>query len=369
MTVFSSKYTIELWTREGTLLADLGARLRNRVLIQSRNQPDDLAFDMDLNDFERYCEKAGVDPKDLLVVNSVEVRIKRLATYMSGGQLVYRNVHLEKNSGTVTCRILGFLQLWAKRYTGESDAGLVSDVYSTADGTADLSRKDLAWALINQSQNLTNGDFGVTLGPNQASSTTTYQKNYSRTNIKDALQGLTTVEAGAIDIEFTHDKKFNTYDYMGSNRPDIVFEYPGNIRSIGVPEDGTDMTNEAIGIGRGAADGTQTVAIESDLASQASYGLRQDTINSNGTDNSDGGITDDAKAEIQSASLPLRIPSIVVDGNFAPFVTDYGIGDRVRVKVSGYKLVNNINGMYRIERRTIRIDDDDNEEVTLEVSG
>lgn len=369
MTVFSSKYTIELWTRQGTLLADLGTKPRNRVLVQSRNQPDDLSFDMDLNDFEKYCDNAGVDPKDMLIVNSVEVRIKRLAEYLSGGQLVYRNVSLLADGNTITCRVFGFLQLFAKRYTGESDAGLVSDVYSTADGTADLSRKDLAWSLISQSQNLANGNFGITLGPNQATNTTAYQKNYSRTNIRDALQGLTTVEAGAIDIEFTYDKKFNTYDYMGSDRADIVFEYPGNIRSIDIPEDGTDMTNEAIGIGRGAADGTQIVAIESDLASQASYGLRQDTINSNGTDNSDGGITDDAKAAIQSSSLPLRIPSLVVDGNFAPFVTDYGIGDRVRVKVAGYMLVDNINGMYRIDKRTIRIDENDNEEVTLEVSG
>ncbi|MFI2837536.1 hypothetical protein [Mycolicibacterium sp. PDY-3] len=369
MTVFSSKYTIELWTRAGTLLADLGTKPRNRVLVQSRNEPDDLSFDMDLVEFERYCDRAGVDPKELLIVNSVEVRIKRHRKYLSGGQLVYRNVSITANENTLTCRVFGFLQLFAKRYTGESTAGLVSDVYSTSDGTADLSRKDLAWALINQSQNLANGSFGITIGPNQAGNTTTYQKNYSRTNIKDALQGLTTVEAGAIDIEFTHDKKFNTYDYMGSDRPDIVFEYPGNITSIDVPEDGTDMTNEAIGIGRGAADGTQTIAVEADLASQAQYRLRQDTINSNGTDNSDGGITDDAKAEIQSASLPLRVPSLVVDGNFAPFVTDYGIGDRVRVKVSGYKLVDNINGMYRIERRTIRIDENDNEEVILEVSG
>lgn len=367
MTVYPSKYTLELWTRQGTLLADLGGKVRNRQIVLSRNQADDLTFDIDLDEFESYCATLGVDPKDMLLVNSVEVRIKRLAKYLSGGQLVYRNVTLTARGNTIQCRVAGFLQLFAKRYTGSSTAGQVLEVHTAASGTA-KSRKDLAWYLISASQALTNGGFGVTLGPNQSTNATLYDKQYSRTNIKDALQGATERQTGAIDIEFTYDKKFNTYDYMGSDRPDVAFEFPGNITSIDVPTDGTSMTNEAIGIGRGAADGTQVVDVQSDLASQATYGLRQQTVNSNGTDNSDGGITDDAKAELQARSQPIHIPAFTVDGNIAPFVTDYGIGDRVRVKIVGHRLVDDINGMFRIEKMTIHIDDNDNEEVTLEVS-
>jgi protein involved in polysaccharide export with SLBB domain len=87
-----------------------------------------------------------------------------------------------------------------------------------------------------------------------------------------------------------------------------------------------------------------------------------------GTDNSDNGITDAANAALSYKKTPLRIPALTVNANLPPYVTDYRIGDRVAVKITGHPTVSDINGMYRIEKRTIEVDDNDNETVTLEVS-
>lgn len=363
---WSSKYTIELWSKNGVMLADFSGRATGRKIVESRNYPESIEFALDLNAFEKYCRDSGIDPKQLLITNSTEVRVRRAGTYLTGGQLVYKNASIRAEAQGVVCRVHGFLALFNKRRTGDSPAGFVSEVYTHAEGTA-KSRKDLAWHLINASQQLTNGNFGVTRGLTGGSDAL-YDKTYNRTNLQDALQAMTTYKTDPIDIEFTYDKVFNTYAQMGSDRPDIVFEYPGNIFELDAPDDGTDVTNEVIALGQGAADGTQKPEFAQDIPSQLEYQLRQDIVQSNGTDNSSGGITDAAESAKDAKSRPIKIPALTVNGNVAPFVTDYRIGDRVRVKVNGHPLIDDINGVYRLEKRTITIDDNDNESVKLEVS-
>lgn len=363
---WSNKYTIELWSKSGVMLADFSGRATGRKITESRNYPGSIEFALDLNSFEKYCRVSGVDPKQLLITNSTEVRVRRAGTYIAGGQLVYKNVSISAEGQAIECRVHGFLALFGKRRTGTTPAGFVSEVYTAAEGSA-KSRTDLAWALINASQQLVNGSFGVTRGL-AGGSPTLYDKSYSRTNIQDALLAMTTYKADPIDIEMTYNKVFNTYAQIGSDRPDIIFEYPGNIRALEAPDDGTDVTNEVTALGQGAADGTQKPAFGVDIASQLDYQLRQDILQSNGTDDSNGGITEAAEAAKDAKSRPIKIPAVTINGNVAPYVTDYRVGDRIRVKINNHPLIDDINGIYRIEKRTITVDDNDNEIVKLEVS-
>ncbi|ODR25326.1 hypothetical protein [Mycolicibacterium porcinum] len=363
---WSSKYSIEFWDKHGNQLADYSGRAYNRRIMKSRNQPDEIRFSLDLNEFEDYCERSKVDPQTILIAGSTEVRVRRLGTYLSGGQLVYCEPVIDANNQRIDCIAYGFLWLFNKRRTGESPAGQVLEVHTADYGTA-KSRKDLAWYLISASQALTNGDFGITRGLTGGSDTL-YDKQYSLTNIKDALQAMTELETDPIDIEFTYDKVFNTYDQIGSDRPDIVFEWPGNILTFNAPDDATDVANEVRGMGEGSNDGTQEFRFAEDIPSQTDYQLRQETLQTNGTDDSDGGITDAAEAYKEAKSRPLRVPRFTVDGSRPPFVTDYQIGDRVTVKVNNHQLLAYINGTYRIEKWTLDIDDNDTEVVTPEVT-
>lgn len=360
---WSSKYTYEIWDKLGNMLVDFSGRASGRKIVESRNHPEAIEFTLDLNEFERFCRDSRIDSKQLLITNSTEIRVRRLGTYLAGGQLYYKDPQVTAESQTLALRAQGYLALFSKRFTGQTPAGLVSEVHT---GTTSKSRKDLAWYLINASQQLAGGDFGVTRGVAGGSSTK-YDKTYGRTNIMEALQSMTEFKTAPIDFEFTYDKVFNTYETMGSNRPDIVFEYPGNIREFGVPEDGSDVANEVVALGQGGADGSQKPAYAVDSASQADYQLRQSVVQSNGTDDSSGGITEAAKSELAAKMRPNTVLSLSINANLPPYVTDYKIGDRVTVKIGGYPTVNHVSGTYRIEKRTISIDDNDSETVTLEV--
>lgn len=362
---YSSKYSIELVDRNGQLLADLSGRASKRRITQSRNEAETIIWYLDLNEFEKYCRDINVNPKQIIVPGYTEVRIKRLGTYFVGGQINYMNPHLSASDQSIEVRASGFLDLFIKRFTGTTDAGTVGEIYTAANGSQ-LSRQDLAWSLINQSQALVYGNFGITRGVTKGS-TTLYDKTYSQTNIKDALQDMTKLQTAPIDIEFTYDKKFNCYAQMGSIRNDITFDFPGNILDIGAPVDATTLANQIQGVGQGA-DLAQSIFIASDNTSQATYALRQDIYISNGTDNSDNGITDATNARLAALKVPVQVPTLIVDGGRAPFITDYSIGDRVPVKAASHSMFADINGYYRVEKRIIDIDENDKETVTLMVS-
>ena len=79
-------------------------------------------------------------------------------------------------------------------------------------------------------------------------------------------------------------------------------------------------------------------------------------------------ITDAANAELASWSFPSEIPVLTIDGNVAPFITDYKIGDRVQVKIRNYATLTHISAYYRIEKLELIIDEEDNETIKMMVS-
>lgn len=209
-------------------------------------------------------------------------------------------------------------------------------------------------------------DFGITIG--SLATTSVRSRQYKRDIVKDALQELTNVTTGSIDFEFTYDKIFKTYTSIGTTRPDIVFEYPRNIKSVGFTSDATSMGNQIIGLGSGNGSITQLVYSAQDNASLPTYKQRQRIYNNSAQDNTDNALADGTNIELSKWSNPVRLLDLLIDGNQAPYVTDYKIGDRVSISVTGYSLFTQINGTYRIEKIAVMVDDDDNEEITLTVS-
>lgn len=356
-----SKYSIELYDRDGTQLADLSAMAKGRSITQSRNQPEDIRWNINLDEWEAYCRSINVGPLDLVIPKRTEVRVRRGGNYICGGQVIYARPRLSNNDQVFEIRATGYLNMFARRYTGTTSSGTVQEAFPSS------TRATVAWQLLAQSQALTNGDLGISMGPNMFYNMN-HEQNYDRTNIKEALQDMTKLKDDPIDFEFTYDKKFNTYKQMGSKRPDIIFNFPGNIKSIDLPYDGTEIINEVVAIGQGDLTHPALELDDHDTPSGIAYKLQQDIIHSNAVDNSDGGMTNAINAILDEASEPIQIPEVEVDGNVYPFVTDYGIGDTVIVKVANYKSFAVVNGEWRVESRQIDIDEDDNENVTLGIS-
>lgn len=209
-------------------------------------------------------------------------------------------------------------------------------------------------------------DFGVTIG--SLATVGLHDRIYKRTNIKEALVALTQVQTAAFDFEFTYDKTFITYAAIGTTRNDITFEYPRNIKAVSFDIDATQMGNQIIGLGSGNGTTSQLVVAANDIASQQTYKVRQRVYNSSATDNTDSGLTDGMNVELSKWANPIRLLNLTIDGNVAPYVTDYKIGDRVKVNITNYATFSQINGMYRIEKISVTIDEDDNEEIVLTVS-
>jgi hypothetical protein len=352
MSGIASNYSFELRSPAGLLLADLTGRAKNRKITQIRNDADLIEWELDLNEYERFCALNGVDPSTLLVNGQTEIRVKRLGEYLSGGQLNYKDLIVDATRQVIQIRASGFVQLLADRYTDATREFTATDAST------------IAWTAIAESQAKTNGDFGITQGA--LATIGNHDRTYQWRDLKSLVQDLA-VQTG-FDFEITPTKVFNTYTAIGSSRPEIIFESPGNILSYELPEDGTALANEIIAFGSGnGTDAGVTVTVD-DEGAQETVQLRQKTLTTNGVDDSQGGVTSAANAELAAWALPFEIPIITVSGDVAPFVTDYGIGDRVRVKLGGYGMVSHINGLYRIERREITIDDNDHEEVKLYLS-
>lgn len=348
-----SKYSIELVNPDGDLLADLSGRAVGRHLTKSRNEAEEIEWSIDLNEFERYAALTKQDPKNIIIVDQTEVRIKRGQVYLAGGQINYIEGSVDSARQALNIKGSGFLNLFKDRYTD------TERIFTGIQATT------IAWTLIDESQSLTNGDFGVTQG--NVATVGTHDRTYRDTNIKDALQNLTKVQVNPFDFEFSYDKIFNTYAALGSQRPEIIFEYPGNIKSFSVPLDGTGIANQVIAKGGGFGDEAQTQSVADDLGSQSIYKLRQRIITPNGVIEQDT-LDQHAEAELAGWAFPFEIPQIVVDGNVAPFITDYNIGDYVRVRINDFNWFSHIDRLYRIEKYELDIDDEDNETVKLYLS-
>jgi hypothetical protein len=352
-----SIYSLELRSPTGTLIADLSGKARKRRFVQSRNAPEEIQWEVDVNELEQYARDLKLPEDGLIVPGSTEVRVKRKGQYILGGRINYAGTYLSSKTQSMTIRASGFLDMFADRYTGTTSMGTVQESFTATQWTT------IASTLITQTQALTRGSFGVTIG--LLASVGTGDKTFSYTNIRDALIALSQSSSKSFDFEFTYDKVFNTYANIGNTRPDIVFEHPGNIIEMEVENDATRVANQVIAFGRGFGDQSSTEIEVSDWGSQETYKLRQNIIVTNGTDNSDNGITDAATAYMSAYSIPYELPKITVSGSQNPAINTYGIGDYVKVKIGSYGSLKHLNGMYRVEKRVVTIDENDDEIVQI----
>lgn len=341
------KYAIEIVDPNGQLVADLSGLAQNIKLIKSRNEADELSFTMNLPAFEKYCKSLFLPPASVLYIDRNEVRLKRNGVYLSGCQINFTNISIDSNQMMLEVRASGFLSLFKYRYTD------IERSFSGVEATT------VAWTLIDETQSKTNGDFGITQGTMATVGNITRQ--YSRAEIKTALQDLTNTPLKSFDMEFTYDKVFNTYASIGSVREDIVFEYPNNIIGLTVQNDGTQIGNSILAIGAGFGQLSETFVQDADANSQINYFLREKKILFNASSNEDGSVDDAAEIARLTYSNPITIVGITVDSTRSPYITDFGIGDSLRVRVKGIDMLDYLDGLYPVEKYELTVDNNENE--------
>lgn len=358
----ASKYHFELWTPDGELIADFAGRAKNRRITIQRNEAEDIIWQIDLAELERYARLMDTTPQSLLQPGWTEVRVRRGRTYLCGGIVMLREVRLYPTEQEVEVRATGFLNLFAHRHVLLGGTG---DIPYSGYGN------QIAADLITYAQDRGWGpgslyDWGVTIGTLPALSVSRVRNYPVQTVVKEAIQNLTKLESGTFDFEFTADKVFNTYETLGSRRDDIVFTYPGNIKRLVSPLDASNLANVVSWYGAGSGEAALVHTYEH--ADSMNNYKAWEALKTDSSISQDSTLLQHAVAYANTWAWPFEIPAIEVDGNAAPFITDYGIGDYIKVDLSAHEILSHVNGYFRIEKIELAIDDEDNESVKISLS-
>lgn len=342
-----SLYSFEIWDSAGNLVALLD-KATDRSLTAIRNRPGSASFKMSLDDPKATSA--------ILAIGSNELRVKRGNKYLWGGQLASIESSLEGESGTVRVTAVGFLELFATRFTAASRSFTATDA-----GT-------IASTLIAEAQKTgaaydTAKDYGVRDGTITASVTRT--RSYEFKCVKDALIELSEVKNG-FDFEITYDKKLNVYyPRQGLLKPELVFRYPGNIQRLINPVDSGQLINSVIARGAGLG-ASQPIVQRDDTNSQAGYKLRQDIIDYADIIETQT-LQDHADEILRVRAVPVQIPELQIFGNQDPHIGDYWLGDSIHVKAAKGLLA--IDNDYRVDQVQVDVSNDDVEHiVSLKVS-
>lgn len=309
------------------------------------NRPGDAQFTLSVLD-----QKATADA---LLVGNKEIYVYRGGVLVWGGEMAYRRADLSDNGEFVTVSAKGFLDLLGKRLVGTQ---AVPRVFENTDIV------DIARAIVTESQALTNGSFGITLGNDPASWPA--DRTYRDENLRDAIEGLSNekIEDG-IDFEVTPAKQFNCYyPQKGMQLASVDFEWGRNITSCFEIQDSSDIANQVVVLGAGEGSSMLRVVRNAPTALQEVYKLRQDTI-SRKEIVTEATLNEHGDREIAQRQAQRQLIGITVKGDAAPAFGSYAVGDSVRVRVK--RGLVDIDGYFRLYGITVTITDLDEETITL----
>jgi hypothetical protein len=339
-------YAIELWDINGQLVADISTIASSRSYKLKLNDVEAISFTLDLNAFEALADQIGTHPRVMLSAGRTEVRIKRNGQYIVGGQVVKVIPSLADNGQTLQVDCDGYLNYFLQRY--------ITKTYTATD------RSQIAWDAINTTQSLDNGDFGVTQG--DLATIFDSDRICDNDEIKDLITDYTWQQPTTYDFEFTPDKVFNTYTKKGSYKPEIRLIYGQNITSITSTIDASTIANKIIGIGSGIGE-SRLEDTEIDDTSAATYRLREKVMTYNSVSEQDT-LNQNTAGSLALYKDVLEIPSVTISGANLD-LSKIETGDYVYVQVDGYKYLDNMKGMFRINEIDVSLDENNAEEITL----
>lgn len=351
-----SLYVFEIYRPNGNRIADLSGLAMQREVQVVRNRAGYAGFVVDLDKLQEYLRNSKLSIDDVFAVNRNEIRVRRGTRYLFGGQINFTEARFARTK-TLMVRATGFLDLFQYRY--------ISPVYNTTQFTG-VDAGQIAWELIDDTQtDYAEGDFGILQGTIDPS--VTRDRTYEYANVREEIIRLSEVING-FDFEFTFDKLFNVfYPKQGVDRSELVFEYPGNIKSITVPRDGQKIFNAAFV--RGQGDGViQPIATVLKADWRPYYKLRLNLLDYPSIKDLQT-LTDHGNEQVNIYHRPLELPQVTLDGSRQPFIGAYWLGDTIRLNVTGVPSYEYLKeNLYRIDAIKISISEEDEEEIQLTLS-
>ncbi|MFB6518573.1 hypothetical protein [Streptomyces sp. NPDC056401] len=350
-------FGVELWSRDGVRICEITPYVRNLYWVEERNEAEVLQFSLDLDAFEDYMIKeVGADPVSNFREGQTEIKVKeRRGTgpwvYLFGTQIFYAPINLNNDGSlSISVNAHGYLNFFKDRYPNPA-------VKYTGVESVQISRN-----LITQAQSVTDGDYGIILPAGGYYTTTkirdkTFEQYTSSTKLQ--IQRLTALNDGTFDFKFLPDKTYMTYPAIGSPRTDfrIVFDrknFRSSVDSGILNRGANNLYNLIHGIGSGfGAD--QLITHQSDVASQHEFKVRELPVQFNEVSNIDT-LIENAQARLERVKQLLRMPQFTMSGADLPD-NRLEIGDVVPVVMTGRRLLEDMTGLYRVERLEVHVDD------------
>jgi hypothetical protein len=303
--------------------------------------------------FERKCARIGAEPRTILEPYKTEVRIKRNDAYLIGAQVVQLQANFNSSAAnSIEVKCTGYLNYFKDRYVSEEYTG--------------MTYAEIAAQLITDTQDQANGDFGVTLGVDEASEdqSASRERNYDLQEVKDGIQNLTKLESDNFEFQFTHDKVFNMYTRLGSDKPGVLLTYPLNITNMSVIRDASTLANKIYTIGSGI--GEERLQITTvDTTSAIDYKIREKKIIYNSVNDMDT-LQENALGDIPIYKDIYEMPTLNVSTE-ALDLNEVGLGDAVTVSVEGSTFIDNIDGLYRIVGIAVNVSKNNQENIALKL--
>lgn len=342
-----AEYKIEVYSKNGKCLGDIRHLAQGLKWTEQRNAAETVSFRMDLARYEEYVKKTGMRPYDFMDAGTTDIRVVRNGKDRVGAHLIKTVFSPNDPSVDIELSFTGYLNYF-------KDAYVDADYDKTGQG-------DIAWGLINQYQGKQDGDFGIRRGRFTSLGKNPRQRHQKRANVKDFLVRLSNVIDGP-DFQFTPDKKFNTFDAMGSYRPDIRLSYPGNVASFGFERSVDSLANYVIGIGSGNGDDAPSTYATDPYSRKALY--RREKIVTFSSVVRETTLQENTNGVLELLKDVRELPSFTLSDGVLD-LNDVGLGDTIYIEMNGYIMFEHIRGFYRIEKIEVDVDENDAEEVTL----
>jgi len=313
----------------------------NMTLTEVLNKGVSGSVSINYQPLARYATRLNTTVDNILSAEYREWKLFRNGTLFYAGVLMSRRFSGSRGQATaLTLDIAGYEQLLANRITGNAGTWAY-----TADDSADI-----AWDLIDQSQNDSSGfgDVGITRGTHP---TTVDRDNTCRySNILNEI------------ISMSASKKWNGYDWQITPLKvfDIYYPTRGEVKADIILDDfniiswnnnkalvGT-LANRVIVVGSGGEDDIVSATVE-DTSVMDTWYLQERVLAEKSTELVQN-LQDKGDELLQKRKEPSDIVSIKVNDK-NPLITEYQVGDTLTVKISELGL----DQALRLEKRTMQI--------------
>lgn len=240
----------------------------------------------------------------------------------------------ENDKGNIQIASKGFFSLLGKRIT---DA---ERLYTAEDAS------DIAWDLIDYTQNLSYGDLGITRGANPT--TSDHDRTYRYKNIKEAIEKLSANEIkNGIDFDVDNSKAFNVYyPEKGSQRDNIILQEDFNILTYTIRKKFIgNMVNQITVFGQGQDEDMPVEVRDAENIYKSNFFLLQDTLSEKDVIIP---ATLQAKGDaiLDSYKYPQKLINITCRYD-DPDITTFEVGDRLKLIIPSY----DIEGFFRVVKR------------------